>query len=205
MKTIIRNSEVNDIYGEFFCEEHSASIVIIFPGLKYGHDKPLLYYARKAATKSKKDVLCINYEKSLDWDDIGKEKINVVANQCLEIINKCIDKKYKKIYFVAKSIGTEVCGSAAEKLNISNGSFLYLTPTYAAVKYIIESNCTVITGTKDEIFGDKYIEEVYKLHNVNLMLVEGGNHSLEIESDLISSIDTLKKVANLYIRFFEED
>ncbi|WP_053243092.1 hypothetical protein [Clostridium sp. DMHC 10] len=65
MSNIIKSSRLDEVYGEYYSEESSKALAVIFPGLKYGHDKPLLHYARKAAQISGKDVLCLNYEKSL--------------------------------------------------------------------------------------------------------------------------------------------
>lgn len=205
MSNIIKSEKFEEIYGEYYSSENSESLAVIFPGLKYGHDKPLLHYARKAAQMSEKDVLCLNYEKKLDWDDIGKPIIDIVAEECLNILNKIIKKEYKSFYFLSKSIGTEVAGSTAGKFKRSNIKYFYLTPTYSAVKYICASKCFAIAGTNDNIFKDEYIEEVKKSDNVKLMLVEGGNHSLELSNDLIGSIDVLKTVVKAYIDFFEEE
>lgn len=205
MSNIIRSEKFEEVYGEYYSMENSSSLAVIFPGLKYGHDKPLLHYARKAAQMSGKDVLCLNYEKKLDWDDIGKPIIGAVADQCLSILNKCMKKEYKSVYFLSKSIGTEVAGNTLEKFKYSNVKSFYLTPTYSAIKYICKSKCFAIAGTNDNIFKDEYIEKVKKSNNVKLMLVEGGNHSLELSNDLIGSIDVLKTVAKAYINFFEEE
>lgn len=205
MSNIIKSSRLDEVYGEYYSEESSKALAVIFPGLKYGHDKPLLHYARKAAQISGKDVLCLNYEKKLDWDDIGKPIIDVVSDACLSILDKCMKKGYKSIYFLSKSIGTEVAGNVSEKFKYGNVKFLYLTPTYFAVKYICKSKCFAIAGTNDNIFKDEYIEKVKRSDNVRLMLIEGGNHSLELSNDLIGSIDILKKVVKVYIDFFEEE
>lgn len=205
MSNIIKSVKFKEVYGEFYSEGDAKSLVVIFPGLKYGHDKPLLYYARKAAQISGKDVLCLNYDKKLDWDDIGKEIIGVVADECYNIIGNSMKSNYKCIYFLSKSIGTEVCGRTAEKLGTSKVKFFYLTPTYTAVKYIEKFNGLVIAGTKDSIFENKYIEEVKKINGSKLMLIEGGNHSLEVTGEVIHNIDVLKAVVNKYIDFFEEE
>lgn len=205
MSNIIKSEKFEEVYGEYYSSENSKSLAVIFPGLKYGHDRPLLHYARKAAQMSGKDVLCLNYEKKLDWDDIGKPIIGEVADECLSILKKYIKKQYKSIYFLSKSIGTEVAGNTAEKFKNDNVKFFYLTPTYAAVKYVCKSKCFAIAGTNDNIFSDEYIEEVKKSDKVKLMLVEGGNHSLELSNDLIGSIDVLKTVVKAYIDFFEEE
>ena len=54
--------EGHDIHNEFYRQsEKSESLVVIFPGGNYSCDKPLLYYARKAAIIAGHDVLCISY------------------------------------------------------------------------------------------------------------------------------------------------
>ncbi|MFL0251304.1 alpha/beta hydrolase [Clostridium neuense] len=205
MSSIIKSQKFDEVYGEYYSDEKAKSLAVIFPGLKYGHDKPLLHYARKAAQESEKDVLCLNYEKKLDWDDIGKPIIDTVADECLNILKEVMKKEYKSVYFLSKSIGTEVAGNVAGKFNYSNTKFLYLTPTQSAVKYICKSKCFAIAGTNDNIFKNEYIEKIKKSGNVKLMLVEGGNHSLELSNNLIGSIDVLKNVVKAYIDFFEED
>ncbi|AAK78013.1 hypothetical protein BJV85_000135 [Clostridium acetobutylicum] len=200
---LVRSLKYNDVYGELYSYENSSALTVIFPGINYGHEKPLLYYARKAAAQNNIDILCINYKNKISWEDIGKQSIEDVAIEIKGIIKNVIEKKYDNIYFLGKSVGTEIAGCTSSKLNIDNIKFLYLTPIEETLKYIVDRKCIVVSGTKDEFFKSECINKIRENKNVKLMLFEGANHSLEIKDDIIRSLRILDNVAQLYLDFFK--
>nr|WP_257674865.1 alpha/beta hydrolase [Clostridium felsineum] len=199
----IFQSKYKEVFGTLYASEDSKALVIIFPGINYDHNKPLLYYAKKAAVQNNNDVLCISYKDKISWEDIGKASTEDVASEIAYIIEKLINKNYKSIYFLGKSIGTQIAGLTASKLNIHNIEFIYLTPIEQTLKYIIDRKCTVVVGTKDEFFEGNYINTIKEHKSVSLMLFEGANHSLEIKNDVIKNLRILENVVKLYVDFFK--
>lgn len=114
-------------------------------------------------------------------------------------------KKYKNIYFVSKSIGTEVAGVIASKYGYENIKSLFLTPTVGTIKHIDKTKCTVIVGTSDGLFPKENINKLEGLKNIQLEVIEEANHSLEIKNDLLKSIDIIKHIIKIYTKFFKEN
>lgn len=200
---IVKSLKYEDVNGEFYFNENSKSLVVTFPGINYDHNKPLLYYARKVALQNCNDVLCINYKNVISWGDIGTKKIEGVSIEIADIIKRSIRRKYDYIYFVGKSVGTEIAGCTSSKLKSHNIKFLYLTPIDETLKYIIDRECTVISGTSDEFLKRECVEEIKKNSNVNLMLFEKANHSLEIKDNIVRSLKILERIVEEYIDFFK--
>ena len=194
-----------DIINELFkVSENSRSLVVLFPGGNYGCDKPLLYYARKAAANLGFDVLNIAYSKKLSAEDVGMESLDIIADEVNCTIKSATLKEYDNIYFISKSIGTEIAGNISERLEYGNVKNLFLTPTRGSIKYILKSECMIVTGTKDKLFTDDCIDLIKKIKHVDLILVKGGNHSLEIEDNVEQSINIMQDIAKLYTIFLKD-
>lgn len=200
------SSSGHDVINDFYCDKNKDnSLVVLFPGVNYSCEKPLLHYARKAATIEGYDVLCIRYGFKLSKEDIGKEIIKIIANEVLEVIKSCSSKKYNHIYFISKSIGGEIAGNIANTIGYDNVKSLYLTPTPTTMKHIIKSNCSVIVGTKDPIFTEENIQLIKGYDNVDLSLIDNAQHSLEVDNNLDASIKSLSKAVNIFAEFLNKD
>ena len=207
---IYNSSEGNEIINDYYYNKdknnsNSNSLVVLFPGVNYSCEKPLLHYARKAAVIEGYDVLCVRYGYKLSKDDIGKEIIKTVSEEVFQAIKNCDNEKYNKLYFISKSIGGEVAGNIADKMGYHNVKSLYLTPTPSTVQHIIKTDSYVIVGTKDKIFPEENIQFVKTYKNVKLTLIDNAQHSLEIDGNIEKSIEGLGKVAGVFKEFFEEN
>lgn len=177
------------------------SLVVLFPGGNYGCDKPLLYYAKKAAFELGKDVLCISYGKKISKDDIESRNVEIIGDEVQKTIDKALAKKYNNIYFISKSIGTEVAGYISEKYSYKHIKLLFLTPTRGTIKHITKEKCTVIVGSSDGLFPQNNIDKISEFNSVELKVIENGNHSLEVKGNLMKSIAVLKGIINIYFKF----
>lgn len=197
-----RTADGRVINNELYVNNDEAdSLVVLFPGGNYGCDKPLLYYARKAATELGKDVLCLSYSKKISKDDIESRNVEIIGNEVQSVIKKALIKKYKNIYFISKSIGTEVAGFIADKLGYENIHLMFLTPTKGTVKHISKAECTVIVGSSDGLFSKENLERIKKYTHIKLIIVEGGNHSLDVQDDVVKSVQWLQKIVKAYMEF----
>jgi hypothetical protein len=202
----ITSSSGYDVINDFYCNENKDnSLVVLFPGVNYSCEKPLLHYARKAATIEDYDVLCIRYGFKLSKKDMGKEIIKIIAKEVLQVIKNCSSKNYDNIYFISKSIGGEIAGNIANIIGYDNVRSLYLTPTPTTMEHISNSKCSVIVGTKDPIFTQENVQVIKDYDNVNLTLIDNAQHSLEVDNNLEESIESLGKVANIFIEFLSKN
>ncbi|GGI10834.1 hypothetical protein [Gottfriedia solisilvae] len=82
----------------------------------------------------------------------------------------------------------------------------WLTPllqrddVYHALKNAHQKGLCII-GDCDQWYNKKRFEVLKGNNILNLNLIEGANHSLEIENNIFDSIDLLKKIMNIIDKF----
>jgi hypothetical protein len=195
----------SDVYNEFYYHtEGGQSLVVIFPGSNYSCDKPLLHYARKIGLSKGHDVLCFSFGYGLPWRDEGLQIIEFLTEKCLTTIKEYQKKHYKTIYFVSKSVGCEVAGRVSEVLGYDKVKNCYLTPVKDTLHHVTASNCMVVVGAKDELIDQEDIAIMKQSENVELALMENAMHSLEVDIDVISSLNILGDTFKLMIEFIED-
>ncbi len=200
---VVKAYEGHDIHSELYKQsEDTKSFVAIFPGGNYSCDKPLLHYARKAALIAGHDVLCLSYGRKEPIKGLV-DSIEVETQECYDAIRKCVIDNYKEIYFISKSLGTDIAGRISKELGYCKVNNLFLTPINTALAHVINSKCTVIIGTKDKVFSEENIDIIKKYSGVELLLIDGAKHSLELDNDLEGCLKILSQVTELYVKFLK--
>ena len=158
-------------------------LIVLFPGIRYSVDMPLLYYARLKYEEKGYESIAINYDNSYALNQLE----NIDFSQ------------YEDIIFVSKSMGTVVAGWLEEKLKIKV-RHIYLTPLEATLPYIRKEKdiITVVAGTKDKHINAEELKDYCKKEEINCKLIEGVGHRLEIKNNIERNIDILKEVIKLY-------
>ena len=98
-------------------------IAVVFPGVGYTKDRPLLHYAGKLAAANGYELIHLDFS-GIDW---SKEKLKDKAF-LLKTLEYCLDKtdeklksidleKMDRVLFISKSIGTVVATAYAGKKN----------------------------------------------------------------------------------------
>lgn len=179
--------------------EETNNLVIVLPGAGYSTQAPLLYYTTGLFYNKGFDVLHINYSFSRQEVSSLNERDLAIDVQ-LVIDNATKDKKYSNYYIVAKSIGTKVLRCLLEHKMFKEAKLLWLTPLLqndAVFNAMLNSHHKglCIFGEKDShCFILERFEKLKSNRNLTLKVVEGGNHSLELDEEPIKSIDILKGV-----------
>jgi hypothetical protein len=204
--TVIKIPVGQGAASKFYCHQSQEnSLVVIFPDENYSTDRPLLYYARKAALIEGHDVLGISYKRKLTWRDMGLYTIDLEADSSTDIVRKCLNKDYRNIYFVSKGIGTEVAGVVSSRLGYEKIRSIYLTPTNHATKHIVNSRCVVVAGVNDGIFTQDCIDQLHEHKNIEFISIKEANRYLEVPDSINRTLEVLGQMVNLYIRFFREE
>lgn len=176
-------------------QDNSDTLVVIYPGGNYSCERPLLHYIRKAALLRSYDVLCMNYGDAFIGLKFGEELFDRLTSETKKAFDFCInDRKYKKIYFIGKSIGTVICGRIRSLE--CEVEYIFLTPIKETINYINKHNGLIITGTKDKLFTNDYIKQISNDVNNQVMILEGANHSLELDADVLDTIRLHEKIVN---------
>lgn len=166
-------------------------LVIMFPGIGYGLDCPLFYYADFLYETKGYDRVHLNYQRIFLNRDLSlEEKLQKVREYILNQVKTIEFNVYEEVVFLSKSVGSVEAGILAERLNL-DVVHVFITPIEDAISYCKASSIVVI-GTQDKVY------ELYKNHceanKIKALYVKDANHSLEVEGQPYESIDVLKSV-----------
>lgn len=184
-----------------------SKLVIVFPGLGYHADKPLLYYARKLAQKAGFDE-CLNLKFDFCKDGLcgNEEKIK----ECLDTIYTQAESQLEnvkldfceEVLFVSKSIGTAASVYFAHRHCLDNAKQILFTPLHLTFSSSVQ-NGIVFFGTKDPWVDSSSLEKSVSQANLPYHVYEGLNHSLEsgdVLKDMETLLDVMKKVQDFLDR-----
>lgn len=171
-------------------------IALIFPGIGYHTDKPLLYYSKKLAAKYGYQPIDIPYTGFPSGVKGNADKMHQCFQLALaqtEEILKDLDFTDTKILVLAKSIGTVVAAAYIRKMNLE-ADFIFYTPLEETFQFTSnQSPSPVFTGTSDPWVKTETIIEKCKENAFPITIIENANHSLET-GDAMQDIEILKQV-----------
>ncbi len=166
-------------------EKSMSRIAIIFPGIGYHSDKPLLYYGKKLAAEFGYRVVEVSYS-GFDTDIRGnQEKMQAAAEHAMAQAETVLQKLHlsmtDEILCISKSVGT-IVAAAWQKKNGIIAKNVYFTPVEGTFAYAAYDSGIVFHGTKDPwVTTDVIAAGCEKLH-LPLFITKDGNHSLECGS-----------------------
>lgn len=170
-------------------------LALIFPGVGYHTDKPLLYYSRKIAAGLGFEIMPVPYggfEKGIKGSAQKMEETFYSAlRQAEEILKDVNYENYKELLFISKSVGTVVAAAYAQKHGLSTQN-IYYTPVEATFRFEVRPGI-VFHGTKDGWVETDLIRRECAKRQFPLHIVEGANHSLEV-GDAAADIQILAQV-----------
>lgn len=167
-------------------------LVVIFPGLGYGVDAPLLYYADFLFETKGYDRIYIDYNQYLQDTSLTiPQRLNRLRQYELDQLKSICWSKYDTIVFLSKSIGSMEAGWIADQLHLPV-KHIFLTPIVEAMPYCTPDT-TVIMGTNDRHYS------AYQHHTPSLYFPE-ADHSLEVKNDPLRSVENLKE----YLLFLDQ-
>ena len=126
--------EDKQVPNTFFKQKREvAHLAIIFPGLRYNCNMPLLYYTTEILLTTRYDVLQVEYDYSQrkDFLTLGpKERTRVLSAEALAAYYTAIEQQaYEKLLLVGKSLGTLAMGHIlSQDVGKQDVSCIWLTP-----------------------------------------------------------------------------
>ncbi len=186
---------------EFMSERKLA---VIFPGIGYHKDKPLLYYAARLVQALGYEIIHIDYH-----DLPGKLRGN------RELMIKAVEMAYEQavgqldpgdlsgcedLLFIGKSIGTVVLSKYISDHGLQARQIWY-TPVEETFLFAAPDTVAFI-GEADPMSDINRVLEAAKEKNVRLYTYPGGNHSLEC-GDVDTDIANLKEVMKITEQFIK--
>ena len=195
-RTIVKISSTWGVSLEnLLIDQNSDILAIILPGMGYTKDKPLLNFTSKLCINKGFDIFSIEYgfqiaKKPLDTNN--DEEISNLLKETIEAIESILNKRYKKLVFIGKSIGTVVITRICNQFDDFEQVHILLTPVDATYENKEKYKTLVITGTNDPMINKYYIDKMFEDENIKVIKTENGNHSLEC-CDVFLSIDMIKR------------
>ena len=178
-----------------------SPISIVFPGLRYNADMPLIYYSTGVLLEAGHSVL------SLDTRYSGKENFMKISS---EERSKWMFGDAKAVFdavqkleghtlsvLVGKSLGTLQMSYLVQKLEeIQKCKIVWLTPLLKhdwLVNQMIahQGKSLVVIGTDDPHYNDDSLSKIVEAGRSKLHAIIRGNHSLDVPSGLLDSMKQL--------------
>ena len=174
-------------------------LAVLFPGIGYHCDKPLLYYSAKLARAAGYQVLPVPYagfpEKVRGDGERMRASLEIAWSQAEDMLSPVSWAEYRDILFIGKSIGTVVASRAAREGGLKVRNVL-LTPLVETFQYV-QGNAIAFHGTADPWAETAAIVAACRERGVPLSLTEGANHSLEtgdVPRDLRTLEETVARI-----------
>lgn len=160
---------------------------VIFPGIGYHTDKPLLYYGKKLAKEAGYQIIEVNYkgfpQNVKGNEEKMKQSFEIARQQAEEMLVDVNFKEYESVLFISKSIGT-VVAAAYDNDHAVGAKHIYFTPVPQTFSFVKEESGIVLHGLNDPWCETAVVEESCQRLHLDLKTFEGANHSLETGSCL---------------------
>lgn len=179
-------------------------LAVVFPGIGYHVDKPLLYYSKKIAREQGYSVIDVpygNFPQNVKGSESKMEEAFCSALEQAEVILRETDfMQYEEILFISKSVGTAVASAYAGKHGLETRN-VYYTPVGGSFPFMKQGGI-VFHGTDDGWVETDLVKEECSKRGFPLYITENGNHSLET-GNALKDLENLKEIMGItegYIR-----
>ena len=185
-------------------DDETRHLAILFPGLGYTTHMPLLFYPARLLLAQGADVLRVEYaykqQAGFLTQPAGERNRWFIGDVSAACDAGLAQRPYDQITLVGKSMGTLAMGhllTADERLR--GARCVWLTPLLqhdqwrAQVKQV-EHRALFCTGTADPHYDAACLDKVQQATRGSSIVVDGANHSLEIEGEVLRSIQVLERV-----------
>lgn len=173
-------------------------LAVIFPGVGYHVDKPLLYFSKKLAKDSGYSVVDVSYGNFPSGVKGSKEKMEAAflsaLEQAEEILKDIDFSQYEDILFISKSVGTGVASAYAGKHELKTRN-VYYTPVGESFRFMKQGGI-VFHGTNDGWVETELVKAECQKSGFPLYITERGNHSLET-GNAMEDLENLKKIMKI--------
>lgn len=170
---------------------------VLFPGIGYGAERPLLYYSAKMALNQGYRIIRVSYsgfpEKIAGDHKMMRQAYQIGRDAAERILADEDLWQYDDLIFFSKSIGTAVGASYADEHGL-DGKLRHVLYTPLEETYsLLKGSGIAFHGTSDPWAENDSIEALSRKKGIPLYTFEGANHSLET-GDVLTDIENLKQV-----------
>ena len=166
-------------------------LCVLFPGIGYHCDKPLLYYTEMLARSRGYETIKLKYSGFTEEADAALHALWLSGEQ----LSGVKFNQYARVVFVGKSIGTVAALTYREKRGVKADCVLF-TPLTQTFEHDAHS-CTAFHGTADRWAATADIERLCAENGVKLFKYADRDHSLEKKlpaEDIMTISDVISKL-----------
>jgi hypothetical protein len=208
----IMNSHNEQVPNTFFRQKSEARhLAILLPGLGYTSHMPIMYYPCLELITKGADVLradCNYISRSdfmvLEADD---RRRRAAADAMAVYSGAIVQRKYDTVTLVGKSIGTYAMGHLITTVTyLPQLQCIWLTPLLKHEHLLsqikqVRHRALFVAGTADPYYDKTNLEDLLNITGGESLIVEGADHSLEIEGDPIKSLKALELIMKGITKF----
>lgn len=181
-------------------------LCILFPGIGYHCDKPLLYFSARLAKERGYEVLPLKFSDFPEGAKGSEEKMKKAAAHALSQASRQLENidlsRYDDIVLIGKSIGTKAALEYREQHSLPARAVL-LTPLEMTFEHDT-AGCIAFHGTSDRWAKTSEIERLCSEYGVPLYEYDRANHSVETD-DVFRNMEYLRDVIDKTDRFIRTD
>lgn len=188
------------------------TLAILFPGLRYSCDMPLLYYPSRLLAHRGADVLQLNTDYTqADYQSASQsEQFDwLVADARAATQTGSAQRAYQRLILVGKSIGTLALAHLVSSPLGEKAITIWLTPLLrqqplvaAALNY--KGPALYVAGTGDPVYVAASMQRIMDATDAEALIVEGANHSMELPDDPLQSIQILERIVRGIADFLDK-
>ena len=174
-----------------------VKLAVLFPGIGYTCDKPLLYYAARLAREKGYQVRPLPYgpfpAKVRGDAELMRRCFDIAWIQAEAMLKDVVWEDCEDILFIGKSIGTTVAARYAREHGLSARCAL-LTPLEETFLFT-RGDAVAFHGTGDPWADTAALRTACAAQGIPLHLTPDANHSLEtgaLEADLRTLEETIR-------------
>ena len=178
----------------------SKKLAVLFPGIGYHNDKPLMYFTKKIAANHDYELIQLKYElsevaSSIKSDtDKTKDAIDEAFTQVVDALKDVNFDNYEKIIFVGKSIGTAIMARYEMSYELDVDMIIY-TPIPYTFSYLGPCEGLLFHGSNDPFCDTDMCVQLCDEMSLTYAVIPEANHSLET-GDVQTDISNLGKIMN---------
>lgn len=180
-------------------------LAVVFPGIGYHVDKPLLYYSKKIARSQGYQLADVPYGGFPANVKGSREKMEACFTSALaqteELLSGVDFAQYDEVLFLSKSIGTAIACAYGQRHGLRTRN-VYFTPV-AETFLFQEQPGIVFHGTGDSWADTAVIQAECEKRGLPLYLVPNADHSLET-GDVLNDLSTLRSVMETVERYITQ-
>jgi pimeloyl-ACP methyl ester carboxylesterase len=181
---------------------HTEALAVVFPGLHYTCDKPLLYYSTLLLKDRGMDVLQLkpDYTSTAFRSAPDQERARWKLDDARSGVSTVLAQRdYTRLILIGKSIGTHTMAFLTDDENMQGAELIWLTPLLrrpelvsAALKS--KQPSLYIVGNADPNHDLEALKKIARSASAQTITIDGANHSLEIKENTFDSLQVLVDV-----------